>query len=155
MARGVNKVILIGNVGQDPEIKYTQGGMAICALSLATTSVRKDRDGNVQEQTQWHRIKFFGKAAEIVGEHVKKGSQLYVEGSIKYDKFTGQDGVEKYITEIMGDDFQFMGGNPQGNGQQRQAPSRPAPQRQAPARPQRQAPQQDFGADFADDDIPF
>src|SRR5687768_15945315 len=155
MARGVNKVILIGNVGQDPETKYTQGGMAVTTVSLATTSVRKDRDGNTQEETQWHRVKYFGRSAEIVGEHVKKGQQLYVEGSIKYGKFE-KDGVTHYTTDIMGNEFQFMGGG-QRDGNQNRAPQRSqAPQRpQAPARPQRAEPQQDFGADFADDDIPF
>src|SRR3546814_711344 len=100
MARGINKAILVGNLGNDPETKYTQGGMAITKISLATTSVRKDRDGNSQENTQWHRVTFFGKLGEIAGEYLRKGSQVYVEGEIRYDKYTGQDGVEKYFTEI-------------------------------------------------------
>lgn len=110
MARGVNSVTLIGNVGNDPEMKYTQGGMAICTLSLATSSVRKDKDGNQQERTEWHRVKLFGKLGEIAGEYVKKGRQIYILGSIRYDKFTGQDGVEKYITEIIADEMQMLGG---------------------------------------------
>ena len=89
MARGINKVILVGNLGNDPETKYTQGGMAVTTVSLATTSVRKDKDGNTQERTEWHRVKFFGKLGEIAGEYLRKGSQVYVEGSIRYDKFTG------------------------------------------------------------------
>jgi single-strand DNA-binding protein len=116
MARGVNKVILVGNLGNDPEIKYTQGGMAICTLSLATTSVRKDKDGNQQERTEWHRVKLFGKLGEIAGEYLKKGRQVYIEGSIRYDKFTGQDGVEKYFTDIVADDMQMLGGG-EGGGQ--------------------------------------
>jgi single-strand DNA-binding protein len=110
MARGVNKVILVGNLGNDPEMKYTQGGMAICSLSLATSSVRKDKDGNQQERTEWHRVKLFGKLGEIAGEYLKKGRQVYIEGSIRYDKFTGQDGVEKYFTDIIADDMQMLGG---------------------------------------------
>lgn len=164
MARGVNKVILVGNLGNDPEVKYTQGGTAVASISLATTSSRKDRDGNRQDKTEWHRVKFFGKVAEIVGEYLHKGSQVYVEGRIEYGSYD-KDGVTVYTTEIIGDDMQMMGS---ADGQRSQAPSRApqqrsapaqrqAPARQAPARPQRQAPppQQDFGDDFADDDIPF
>jgi single-strand DNA-binding protein len=110
MARGVNKVILVGNLGTDPEMKYTQGGMAICSISLATSSTRKDKDGNQQERTEWHRVKLFGKLGEIAGEYLKKGRQVYIEGTIRYDKFTGQDGVEKYFTDIIADDMQMLGG---------------------------------------------
>lgn len=152
MARGINKVILVGNVGNDPETKYTQGGMAITSLSLATTSVRKDKDGNTVEDTQWHRVKFFGKLAEIVGEYVRKGRQLYVEGSVKYDKFTGSDGVEKYFTDIIGNEMQLLGsdGNrDSGERQQSRPAARPA------ARPSRQAPPPPADDDFVDDDIPF
>ncbi len=78
MARGINKVILVGNLGNDPDIKYTQGGMTITTISLATTSVRKDKDGNTQERTEWHRVKFFGKLGEIAGEYLRKGSQCYI-----------------------------------------------------------------------------
>ena len=83
MARGINKVILVGNLGNDPETKYTQGGMAVTTISLATTSVRKDRDGNNQERTEWHRVKLFGKLGEIAGEYLKKGRKVYIEGSIR------------------------------------------------------------------------
>lgn len=126
MARGVNSVTLIGNVGNDPEMKYTQGGMAICTISLATTSVRKDKDGNQQEQTQWHRVKLFGKLGEIAGEYVKKGRQIYIQGSIRYDKFTGQDGVEKYITEIIADEMQMLGGGDRSEGGGQRSGGRPA-----------------------------
>ena len=103
-------MVLLGNLGNDPDVKYTQGGMAICTLSLATTSVRKDKDGNQQEKTEWHRVKLFGKLGEIAGEYLKKGRSVYIEGSIRYDKFTGQDGVEKYFTDIVADEMQMLGG---------------------------------------------
>lgn len=162
MARGINKVILVGNLGQDPETKYTQSGMAITRCSLATTSVRKDRDGNQQERTEWHRVVFFGKLGEIAGEYLRKGSQVYVEGSIRYDKYTGQDGVEKYSTDIVADEMQMLGGRGEGGGgggggggerpqrpQRQEYSQQQAPRRQAPA--QQPAPMDDF----ADDDIPF
>lgn len=116
MARGINKVILVGNLGDDPETKYTQGGMAVTTIRLATTSVRKDREGNQQERTEWHRVKFFGKLGEIAGEYLRKGSQVYVEGSIRYDKYTGQDGVERYFTDIVVDEMQMLGGRGEGGG---------------------------------------
>jgi single-strand DNA-binding protein len=116
MARGINKVILVGNLGNDPETRYTQGGMAVTKISLATTSVRKDRDGNTQERTEWHRVTLFGKLGEIAAEYLKKGSQVYIEGSIRYDKYTGQDGVEKYSTDIIADEMQMLGGRGEGGG---------------------------------------
>src|SRR5690606_36153363 len=106
MARGINRVILIGNLGNDPETKHTQGGMAVTTIRLATTSVRKDRDGNTQERTEWHRVKFFGKLAKIADDYLRKGSQVYIEGSIRYDKFTSQNGQERYITEIIANEMQ-------------------------------------------------
>ncbi|QDH69393.1 single-stranded DNA-binding protein [Marilutibacter alkalisoli] len=165
MARGINKVILVGNLGNDPDTKYTQGGMAVTRISLATTSVRKDREGNTQERTEWHRVVFFGKLGEIAGEYLRKGSQVYVEGSIRYDKYTGQDGVEKYSTDIIADEMQMLGGRGEGGGgsrgEYRGGGDRPQQQR-APARqdaqPRREAPpakSNDFADDFADDDIPF
>jgi len=153
MARGVNKVILVGNLGNDPDTKYTQGGMAVTRISLATTSVRKDKEGNQQERTEWHRVVFFGKLGEIAGEYLRKGSQCYVEGEIRYDKFTGSDGVEKYTTDIVANEMQMLGGKSEGG--DRQQSSRPARQQSAP---QRQAPQQSAPADdFEDFDsqIPF
>lgn len=165
MARGINKVILVGNLGNDPETKYTQGGMAITRISLATTSVRKDKEGNQQERTEWHRVVFFGKLGEIAGEYLRKGSSVYVEGSIRYDKYTGQDGVEKYSTDIIADEMQMLGGRGEGGGasggggggeraarpqrQEYSSSSSSAPRRQAPS------PQQAPVDDFADDDIPF
>lgn len=183
MARGINKVILVGNLGNDPETKYTQGGMAVTTISLATTSVRKDRDGNNQERTEWHRVKLFGKLGEIAGEYLRKGRQVYIEGSIRYDKFTGQDGVEKYFTDIIADEMQMLGGGGEGGGgggrsegggrgeyrgggggggERSARPSggggggyggggrESSQRREAPP-----AKSNDFGDDFADDDIPF
>ena len=148
MARGINKVILVGNLGNDPETKYTQGGMAITTVSLATTSVRKDRDGNTHERTEWHRVKFFGKLGEIAGEYLRKGRQVYVEGSIRYDKHTGQDGQERYFTDIVADEMQMLGPNDRGG--DRDTDRRSPPQRREPAGSS--PPPMD---DFADDDIPF
>ena len=165
MARGINKVILVGNLGNDPDVKYTQGGMAITRISLATTSVRKDKDGNQQERTEWHRVVFFGKLGEIAGEYLRKGSSVYVEGSLRYDKYTGQDGVEKYSTDIIADEMQMLGGRGEGGGgggnarggqgggynqggNQGGGYGQQRPQQQ----PQQSAPPMD---DFADDDIPF
>jgi single-strand DNA-binding protein len=144
MARGINKVILVGNLGDDPETKYSQGGMAVTKARLATTSVRKDKDGNTQESTQWHRVTFFGKLGEIAGEYLRKGSQVYVEGSIRYDKYTGSDGVEKYSTDIIADEMQMLGGKSD-SGSSR-------PQRE----PRREAQPANHGSDdFSDPEIPF
>jgi len=159
-------VILVGNLGDDPETKYTQGGMAVTTIRLATTSVRKSQSGESQERTEWHRVKFFGKLAEIAGEYLRKGSQVYVEGSIRYDEFTGQDGQKRYYTDIVVDEMQMLGGRGEGGGGQRsersgggERPARSAQQRQEAApRSNANAPApaaRDFGDDFADDDIPF
>lgn len=155
MARGINKAILVGHLGNDPETKFTQGGMAITTISLATTSIRKDRDGNQQEQTQWHRVKFFGKLGEIAGEYLKKGSQVYVEGEIRYSDYTGDDGVKRYYTDIIGNDMQMLGGRGESGGQRGESTGRQAPQRDPSGR--RQAPPQQRAPvdDFSDDDIPF
>ena len=156
MARGINKVILVGNLGNDPDTKYTQGGMAITRISLATTSVRKDKDGNQQERTEWHRVVFFGKLGEIAGEYLRKGSSVYVEGSLRYDKYTGQDGVEKYSTDIIADEMQMLGGKGEGGGGGGDRPQRSAPASRTGPAPNRPAsPAQPPVDDFADDDIPF
>ncbi|HRO28645.1 MAG TPA: single-stranded DNA-binding protein [Luteimonas sp.] len=162
MARGVNKVILVGNLGNDPDVKYTQGGMAITTLSLATTTVRKDRDGNQQEKTEWHRVKLFGKLGEIAGEYLRKGRQVYIEGRLEYGSYD-KDGVKHYTTDIIGDEMQMLGGGggegSSGGGSYERSP-RPqrqesgggqSPQRSQPAQG-RQAPPADEGFD---DDIPF
>ncbi|MBD8642359.1 single-stranded DNA-binding protein [Stenotrophomonas sp. CFBP 13724] len=146
MARGINKVILVGNLGNDPDVKYTQGGMAITRISLATTSVRKDKDGNQQERTEWHRVVFFGKLGEIAGEYLRKGSSVYVEGSLRYDKYTGQDGVEKYSTDIIADEMQMLGGRGEGGGGGGAGAGAGAGGNYGGDRPQRQqAPRQEYG----------
>lgn len=155
MARGINKAILVGNLGNDPETKYTQGGMAITKISLATTSVRKDKEGNPTESTQWHRVTFFGKLGEIAGEYLRKGSQVYVEGEIRYDKYTDKEGVEKYSTDIIANEMQMLGGRSEGGGGGERS-ARPQRQESAPQQ-HRQAPAQQPAPsdDFSDDDIPF
>lgn len=108
--RGVNKVILVGTLGRDVEVRYLPSGDAVASLSLATSESWKDKSGQKQEATEWHRISFFGKSAEVLGQHGKKGGRLYVEGSINTRKFTDKHGVEKYSTEVKGAGFQFLGG---------------------------------------------
>ncbi len=144
-------MILVGNLGNDPDVKYTQGGMAITRISLATTSYRKDKDGNQQERTEWHRVVLFGKLGEIAGEYLRKGSNVYIEGSLRYDKYTGQDGVEKYSTDIVADEMQMLGGKQDGQSGGTSPRRGGQEQRERPQRSTQQAPQ----SEFADDDIPF
>ena len=107
----VNKVILVGNLGRDPEVRYTASGDAICNLSVATTDNWRDKaTGERKEMTEWHRVSFFGKTAEVCGQYLKKGSQIYVEGSLRTRKWTDKDGQEKYTTEMRGDAMQMLGG---------------------------------------------
>jgi len=147
MARGVNKVILIGNLGADPETRYTPSGTAITNWRMATTESWKDKQtGEQQERTEWHNINAFGKLAEIAGEYLKKGSQCYVEGKLRTDVYE-KDGITRYTTKIIADTMQMIGSRPQqqgGGGYQR--PSQPS--REVP----RSAPPVDT---FEDDDIPF
>ena len=105
----VNKVILIGNLGRDPETRYTTGGDAICNLNIATSEQWKDKSGEKQERTEWHRVVLFGRQAEIAGEYLKKGRSVYIEGRLQTRKYTDKDGVEKYSTEIVGDRMQLIG----------------------------------------------
>jgi len=106
----VNKVILIGNLGRDPEVRYLPSGDAVATLSVATTERWKDKNGEQQEQTEWHRVSFFGRQAEICGEYLRKGSQIYVEGRLQTRKWTDKEGKERYSTEIRGDRMQMLGG---------------------------------------------
>ena len=105
--RGVNKVMLVGNVGNDPEVRYTNDSLAIANLSIATSEVWKDKLGNKQEKTEWHRVVMFGKSAEIVRDYVKKGTKLFVEGSLRTRKWEDKNGVERY-TEVVSNDFQML-----------------------------------------------
>lgn len=108
----VNKVLIIGNAGKDPETKYTESGTAVCTLTLATKHSWKEKDGQRQEKTEWHRVVFWGKLAEIVDKYVKKGSQVYVEGRIETRKWTDKTGNDKYTTEIVADQMQMLSGRP-------------------------------------------
>jgi single-strand DNA-binding protein len=158
MARGVNKVILVGNLGADPEVRYTANGGCIASIRVATSESWKDKQtGQQQERTEWHRVKFFGRLAEVVGEYLKKGAQVYVEGSLRTDKYTDKDGIERYSTDVVAQEMQMLGSRPGGNGggERSERGGYSAPQ-------QRQAPQQQRGpqrapadSGFEDDDIPF
>ncbi|MFN3714898.1 MAG: single-stranded DNA-binding protein [Alcanivoracaceae bacterium] len=158
MARGVNKVILIGNLGNDPETKFLPSGGAVTNVSLATSESWKDKQtGQMQERTEWHRIVFFNKLAEIAGEYLKKGSKVYVEGSLRTRKWQGQDGQDRYTTEVVVSDMQMLDGRGEGGGTAapRQGGYAAAPAGAAAAAPPAAAggyagPSGDF-----DDDIPF
>ena len=171
MARGVNKVILIGNVGGDPEVRYMPNGNAVANVTLATSDSWKDKQtGQQQERTEWHRVVFFGRLAEIVGEYVRKGSKLYIEGRLQTREWE-KDGVKRYTTEIVvdiGGQMQLLDSRGQGGGDNMaprpQQQSRPAPQQQQqyaqqPAQQQQSAQQpqaqQMPDYDSFDDDIPF
>jgi single-strand DNA-binding protein len=170
MARGINKVILVGNLGADPETRYTTSGSAITSIRIATSESWKDKQtGEQQERTEWHRVKFFGRLAEIAGEYLKKGRQVYVEGSLRTDKYTDKDGIERYSTDIIANEMQMLGGPGGGGGgegggysgggggggysrdrggdRSERGPSRP----QQAQRSSQPPPADDFG----DDDIPF
>ncbi len=152
----VNKVILIGHLGRDPETRYTSGGEAVCNFSIATNESWKDKaSGEKREATEWHKIVTYRKLAEIAGQYLKKGSQVYIEGKLKTRKWTDKDGQDRYTTEIEATEFQMLGGRGQGSNDSQQqggsgsdyAPA-PAPQqkRQAPPKP---------SFDDLGDDIPF
>jgi len=104
----VNKVLIIGNAGKDPETKYTDAGVAVCTLTLATKHSWKEKDGQRQEKTEWHRVVFWAKLAEIVDKYVKKGSQVYIEGRLETRKWTDKNGVDRYTTEIVADQMQML-----------------------------------------------
>jgi single-strand DNA-binding protein len=161
----VNKVILVGNLGRDPELRYLPSGEQVANITIATSSKYKNKTGELVEETEWHRVTFFGKLADIVGQYLKKGSSIYVEGRIKTRKYTDKDGVEKYATDIIANEMQMLGGRegrgePSGDdgGGYDSAPRRPAPApRVAPAPAARQAPAPKASSNFddMDDDIPF
>jgi single-strand DNA-binding protein len=156
----VNKVILIGNCGRDPEVRYAPSGAAICNVSIATSSRRKDKtSGETIEDTQWHRVTFYDRLAEIAGEFLKKGRPVYVEGRLKYGKYTDKDGIERNTVDIVATEMQLLGGREGGMGGGDDmgggAPARSAPaQRSAPAA--KPAPAKSATSfDDMDDDIPF
>jgi single-strand DNA-binding protein len=177
MARGVNKVILVGNLGKDPEVRYTPSGSAVANVAIATSDQWKDKQtGEQQERTEWHRVVFFNRLAEVVGEYVKKGQQIYVEGRIQTRKWQDQSGQDRWTTEIVASEMQMLGGRGGGGGDgggassgfdqsmDQSAPQqRPAPQQQgqgggqknAPANAPAPASTQGGAFDDFDDDIPF
>ena len=112
----INRVTLIGNLGRDPEMRYLPSGEAVASFSVATTEQWKDKSGAKQERTDWHRIEFIGRTAEVCGEYLKKGAPVYIEGRIQYDKWTDKEGVEKTLTKIRGDRMQMLGGRTSGGG---------------------------------------
>lgn len=145
----VNKVILIGNLGKDPDVRYTQSGDAMCNFSIATTESWKDKaTGEKRENTEWHRISIFGKLGEIAGQYLKKGSQVYIEGSLRTRKWTDKDGQERYTTEIRAETMTMLGSKQGGSGQQGGGDGgySPAPDRQNKPKP---------SFDDLGDDIPF
>lgn len=168
--RGVNKVILVGNLGADPELRYTGSGTAVCNFNLATNESYKDRDGNQVEKTEWHRIVAWERLAEICGEYLKKGRQVYVEGSLQTRQYEDKEGVTRYTTEIKMREMQMLGGPGEGGGgddgeqsrsqrpspsQQQQSQQPRSPQR-APQRTPQPAAQADDDLSFSpDDDLPF
>ena len=164
MARGINKVILVGNLGKDPEVRYMPSGGAVANLTIATSESWKDKtSGEQKEQTEWHRVVMFGRLGEIAGEYLKKGSQVYIEGKLQTRKWQDQQGQDKYTTEIVASELQMLGGRSGGGGgssdfdSSSQGSSQPqynSPKKQAPATP---APSSgnNNGFDDFDDDIPF
>ncbi|MCP4587597.1 single-stranded DNA-binding protein [Pseudoalteromonas sp.] len=174
-SRGVNKVILVGNLGNDPEIRYMPNGGAVANITIATSESWRDKaTGEQREKTEWHRVSLFGKLAEVAGEYLRKGSQVYIEGQLQTRKWQDQQGQDRYTTEVVVQGFngvmQMLGGKPQGQGGQQQAPAQqqqggwgqpqqPAqqrqPQPQQQQRAQNQQPQYNEPPMDFDDDIPF
>ena len=160
----VNKVILIGNLGKDPEIRYAPSGSAICNITIATSRVSKDKtSGEKQEQTEWHRVVMFDRLAEIAGEYLKKGKSVYIEGRLQTRKWTDKEGAERYSTEIVANEMTMLGGREGGSGGSggssdadmgaAPAPRSAPPARSAPAA--KPAGKSGTGFDDMDDDIPF
>ena len=159
MARGVNKVILLGNLGKDPEVKYTQSGMAIARFSLATTERAKDKDGNWQDKTEWHNLVAFGRTAEVAGEYLKKGRTIYIEGALRTSSWDDKEsGQKKYKTEVIVNDLVMVGGQRDGgegggySGSRGGARSGNNFDQRAPEHEESQAPASET---ITDEDIPF
>ena len=170
MARSINRVTLLGNLGDDPVVAYGQSGSCVTTISVATSESWKNKDGELQERTEWSRVKFFGKLAEIAGEYLKKGQQVYIEGQLRTSKYTDKQGVEKYSTDIIANEMLMLGGRPEGERGAAPARQQGGQQQREPAAgsyggasanpthsnrgggPIKQPPRND---DFPDDDIPF
>lgn len=164
MARGVNKVILVGNLGADPEVRYMPSGGAVTSISIATSEQWTDKaSGQKQERTEWHRVTLFNRMGEIAGEYLKKGSQVYIEGSIRTDKYQDKNtGEDRYSTQIIARDMQLLGGRGDGGGNDYNQAPRSQPQNQQPQQPQQpaqqpsnQTPVPAAAPEGFDDDIPF
>ncbi len=163
---GVNKVILVGNLGKDPEVQYLEGGIALARFSIATSERYKTKDGNLKEDTEWHNVVLWRQRAEIAEKYLKKGSKIYLEGKLRTRSWDDQDGNKKYTTEIVGDNFQMLdrkgdndgGGNNSnyGGGQQQAAPQQQAvtPQQQQPAKAAESTTQTESPKEY-EDDLPF
>jgi len=151
----VNKVILIGNLGRDPEVRYMPSGDAVANISIATTETWKDKNGEKQEKTEWHRVAMFGKTAEIAGEYLKKGSQVYIEGRLETRKWTDKEGQERYTTEIRADRMQMLGSR--SGGSERMAPPEDDAPKAAAAPAKKSGGGASKGSSLEDleDDIPF
>lgn len=155
MARGVNKVILVGNLGKDPEMKYTASGAAIANLTVATSESWNDKQtGEKKEQTEWHRVVFFRRLAEIAGEYLHKGSQVYIEGKLQTRKWQDQNGQDRYTTEVVGNEMQMLGGRGGDSGGGASTGGGGGGFRNNPPA-QDNSNQQGSDGGFADDDIPF
>ena len=159
MAKGVNKVILLGNLGKDPEVKYTQSGMAVARFSLATTERAKDKDGNWQDKTEWHNLVAFGRTAEVAGEYLKKGRTIYIEGALRTSSWDDKEsGQKKYKTEVIVNDLVMVGGQRDGgegggySGSRGGARSGNNFDQRAPEHEESQAPASET---ITDEDIPF
>ena len=157
----INRATIIGNVGRDPELRYSAAGAAVCNIAIATSRQWKSKDsGEKAEETEWHRVVFYDRLAEIAGEYLKKGRSVYVEGRLKTRKWTDKEGVERYTTEIVADQMQMLGGRDGmgGGGGGDESGASPAPARSAPAQrpaPTKPAAKSSTGFDDMDDDIPF
>ena len=160
MARGINKVILVGNLGQDPELRYTGSGTAVCNMRIATSESYKDRDGNQVENTEWHTVVAWSRLAEICGEYLKKGRQVYIEGSLQTRQWEDKDGNTRYSTEVKAREMQMLGGRDGGGGgDDMDYDQSSKPQRQAPRAQPKPQPANSGGGDgyefTPDDDLPF
>lgn len=149
----VNKVILIGNLGRDPETRYMSNGDAVTNIALATTEVWKDKSGEKQEKTEWHRVTFYRKLAEIAGEYLKKGRSVYVEGRLETRKWTDKNGVDRYTTEIIATDMKMLGSRSGSGSDSFDTPARDEHEQSGPARPSPS--RSNTGFDDMEDDIPF
>ncbi len=157
MARGVNKVTLIGNLGNDPEVRYSGNGNAVANVSLATAESWRDKDsGEQQERTEWHRVVFFGRLAEIVSEYLHKGSQVYVEGRLQTNKWQDKEGNDRYTTQIVANEMQMLGGRGGAPANKEPAPLKdPAPKSPTDSSPKPTQPLAESPVDDFDEDIPF